>query len=35
MYSGGDGANPFAVAIIVIIAVGVIGYFITRMRNRK
>jgi len=34
MYSG-DGVNPIAMAVIVIIAVGVIGYFITKMRNKK
>jgi hypothetical protein len=34
MYSG-DGVNPIAMAVIVIVVVGVIGYFITKMRNKK
>lgn len=34
MYSG-DGINPIAMAIIVIVVVGIIGFFITKARKDK
>lgn len=34
MYSG-DGVNPIAMAIIVIVVIGIIGYFITKARSKK